>query len=458
MTPVSTLCRDCLAVGTAPTRPARCSACGSPRLLAHAELTTLAIAHIDCDAFYASVEKRDDPSLRDRPVIVGGGRRGVVSAACYVARIYGVRSAMPMFKARQLCPEAVVLPPNMAKYQAVGEQVRRMMLATTPLVEPLSIDEAFLDLGGTEQLHHACPARTLAALALRIESEIGVTVSIGLSYNKFLAKVASDLDKPRGFALIGRGDALAFLKPKPVGLIWGVGRALTQRLAQDGIAAIGQLQTIDERDLVDRYGAMGHRLARFARGVDDRHVEPNAPTKSVSAETTFETDLSDPTELAALLWPLCERVASRLRRADCAAHTVVLKLKSADFRNLTRRHRLEAPSQLAEVLYQVALPMLVREADGRRFRLIGVGGTDLTGAGEADPADLLGPEGRRAAAIERVIDTVRGRLGPDSIRRGRGLDAVGPGPDGAAAASRVSDRRLSRATATPRVPGAPRRR
>ncbi len=421
----STLCRDCAAID--PAAAARCSACGSPRLLAHPELTVLGIAHIDCDAFYASIEKRDNPDLRDQPVIVGGGRRGVVSAACYVARIYGVRSAMPMFQARQLCPEAVVVAPDMEKYQAVGEQVRQMMLAVTPLVEPLSIDEAFLDLAGTDRLHHSSPAETLARLALKIESEIGITVSIGLSYNKFLAKVASDLGKPRGFAVIGRGEAVAFLRAKPVSLIWGVGRSLAQRLAEDGIATIGQLHEIDERDLVARYGAIGRRLARLARGADDRRVEPNAPTKSVSAETTLDLDLSDAGRLAMVMWPLCERVAARLRQADCGARTVVLKLKSADFRIVTRRHRLEAPTQLAEVLYQAALPMLARETDGRRFRLIGVGGTDLTEARDADPRDLLDPAGRRMAAIERVIETVRGRLGADSIRKGRGLVAPPPG-------------------------------
>jgi DNA polymerase IV len=423
---LSTLCRDCSVAGEATTRPARCLACGSPRLIAHPELAALGIAHIDCDAFYASVEKRDNPSLRDQPVIIGGGHRGVAMTACYIARIYGVRSAMPMFKARQLCPQAVVIPPDMAKYQAVGEQVRRLMLATTPLIEPLSIDEAFLDLTGTERLHHSSPARTLALLARRIESEIGVTVSIGLSYNKFLAKVASDLDKPRGFAVIGRDEARTFLAAKPVRLIWGVGPALAERLAQDGVATIGQLQGESERDLVRRYGAIGHRLASFAHGEDDRTVEPDAPLKSVSVETTFDSDLSDAGALADTLWPLCERVAARLRQGDIAAHTVVLKLKTAEFRIVTRRHRLPAPTQLAEVLYRAALPMLTGEADGRRFRLIGVGGIDLTDAGDADPADLLDPEGRRLAQLERVVETVRDRMGPDAIRKGRGL-ATRPG-------------------------------
>jgi DNA polymerase-4 len=418
---LSILCRDCAALEERAARPERCRGCGSPRLVTHTELTTLGIAHLDCDAFYASVEKRDNPSLRDQPVLVGGSHRGVVMAACYIARISGVRSAMPMFKARQLCPQAVIVAPDMAKYQAVGEQVRRLMLATTPLVEPLSIDEAFLDLTGTERLHGRCPARTLALLARRIETEIGVTVSIGLSYNKFLAKVASDLDKPRGFAVIGRNEAKAFLAAKPVGLIWGVGRALGARLAQDGIATIGQLQGIPDRDLVRRYGAIGHRLACFARGEDDRQVDPDAPLKSVSAETTFDSDLSDAGALADTLWPLCERAAARLRHSEVAARTVVLKLKTADFRIITRRHRLPAPTQLAEVLYRAALPLLTAEADGRRFRLIGIGGIDLVDGKDADPRDLLDPAGRRLAEIEQVVESVRGRLGSDAIRKGRGL-------------------------------------
>jgi DNA polymerase IV len=421
MSAATLLCRECGAIAEASRKPDRCPGCGSPRLIGHVELTSLAIAHLDCDAFYASVEKRDNPDLRNRPVVVGGGERGVVMAACYIARIYGVRSAMPMFRARKLCPEAVVVPPDMDKYQTVGEQVRQLMWATTPLVEPLSIDEAFLDLGGTERLHHGCPARTLALLAQRIEREIGITVSIGLSYNKFLAKVASDLDKPRGFAVIGRAEATAFLHPRPVGLIWGVGRVLQNRLAQDGISTIGQLQSVAERDLVARYGSIGQRLARFARGEDDRHVDPDGPTKSVSAETTFNADLSAPGELAAVLWPLCERVAARLRDASLAGRTAVLKLKTADFHIITRRHRLPVPTQMAELLYRTAQPLLEREADGRRFRLIGIGAADLCDASEADPADLLDAEARQVVDIERAVEAIRGRLGPDSIQLGRGF-------------------------------------
>ena len=417
---MSTLCRACFHAGEGPPE-ARCPACGGHLLVSHAELHALAIAHIDCDAFYATIEKRDRPELRDKPVIVGGGRRGVVSAACYVARVYGVHSAMPMFKAMKLCPEAVVLRPDMAKYQAVGRQVRALMLETTPLVEPLSIDEAFLDLSGTTRLHGGSAATTLARLARRIEAELGLTVSIGLSYSKFLAKIASDLDKPRGFAVIGRAEAEDFLIDKPVGIIWGVGKALKRALARDGIRTIRDLRRHEEIELMARYGAMGKRLYRFARGRDARRVEPNAPAKSISGETTFERDMDRAEDLSAAIWPLCETVARRLKRAGLAGRTVTLKLKTQDFRLLTRSRRLADPTCLAEVLYRAVVPLIEREADGRRFRLIGVGASDLADGALADPPDLVDPERARQAKVEQAIDSVRAKLGSDAIRKGRGL-------------------------------------
>ncbi len=383
------LCRDCAGLTETPPPGGRCAQCGSPRLVAHAELTQLSLAHIDCDAFYASVEKRDRPELLDRPVIVGGGTRGVVLACCYVARLFGVRSAMPMFKALKACPDAVVIRPDMAKYRAVGREVRELMLSTTPRVQPLSIDEAFLDLAGTESVHGGPPARTLALLARRIEREIGVTASIGLSYNKFLAKIASDLDKPRGFAILGRGEALDFLAGKSVGLIWGVGAALQQRLAGDGITTIAELRQRSERELILRYGAIGRRLARFARGEDDRAVDPDAPTKSVSVETTFARDIAAYEALAAQLEPLCASLAGRLARAGFAAAGVTLKLKTADFRVLSRSRRLADPTQRAETLYRAALPLLRAAADGTLFRLIGIGADRLAEPALADPPDLF---------------------------------------------------------------------
>ncbi len=384
-----TLCRDCGALEPTRATSGRCAGCGSPRLLSHDELASLSLAHLDCDAFYASVEKHERPELRDRPVIVGGGTRGVVLACCYVARLSGVRSAMPMFRALKACPDAVVIPPDMTKYRAIGRRVRELMLATTPLVQPLSIDEAFLDLAGTERVHGGPPARTLALLARRIERENGITVSIGLSYNKFLAKIASDLDKPRGFAVLGRGEAFDFLAPKSVGLIWGVGAALQQKLARDGITTIGELRQRDERELRQRYGVIGRRLARFARGEDDRSVDPDAPMKSVSAETTFERDLAAYEALAAELWPLAEQLARRLERAGRAAAGIALKLKTSDFQVLTRSRRLVDPTQRAETLYAAALPLLRAAADGTQFRLIGIGADRLAEAALADPPDLF---------------------------------------------------------------------
>jgi DNA polymerase-4 len=412
------LCRDCLARADRP----RCPACGSARVVRHAELFDLSIAHIDCDAFYASIEKRDDPFLRDKPVIVGGGTRGVVSAACYIARTYGVRSAMPMFKALRACPDAVVVRPDMDKYAVVGRQVRAIFLAYTPAVEPLSLDEAFLDLSGTEVLHRQPPAMTLATIIRRIEQEIGVTASVGLSYNKFLAKVCSDLDKPRGFAVLGRAEAVDFLARQPVGVIWGAGKALQARLAADGIRTCAQLQQRDEVDLMKRYGVIGRRLYRFARGEDDRRVSPDRGMKSVSAETTFEHDIADPEALRRVLWRLSEKVSRRLKASGLAGGTVVLKLKTADFRLRTRNHKLGQPTQLADVLYRHGTALLNREADGTRFRLLGIGVAGIEGADGAEAgADLADPAQARRAVAERAMDALRDRFGRDAIGKGRGL-------------------------------------
>lgn len=423
MSAAPALCRDCLAWSRIGTVGARCPSCGAHRLVVHPELDRLSIAHIDCDAFYASVEKRDDPSLLDKPVIVGGGRRGVVSAACYVARIHGVHSAMPMFKALKACPNAVVIKPDMRKYAAVGAEIRDLMRTVTPLVEPLSIDEAFLDLTGTERLHKAPPAEVLARLVQRIETEIGVTASIGLSYNKFLAKVASDMDKPRGFFAIGREEVMRFLAPQPVSLVWGVGKALHRSLAADGLHTVGDLQRHDERELMRRYGSIGQRLARFSRGIDSRRVEPGSVVKSVSAETTFDRDIADPEALRPYLWRLSEDVSVRLKRKAIAGETVSLKLKTAEFRQFTRQQHLQSPTQLADRIYRTADALLAAAADGRRFRLIGVGVSGLSGEAFADPPDLADPGLDRRRRVEAAIDAVREKLGADAIAKGRSLGA-----------------------------------
>lgn len=396
----------------------RCHVCGAPRLVRHSELLTLSIAHIDCDAFYAAIEKRDDPSLADKPVIVGGAKRGVVSTACYVARVSGVRSAMPMFKALKLCPDAVVIKPNMEKYVAVGREVRALMLDLTPLVEPMSIDEAFLDLTGTEAVHRMPPAGALIRFARRVESEIGITVSVGLSHNKFLAKIASDMRKPRGFSVIGLAETIDFLRPKPVSLIFGVGAAMQKRLARDGISVIGDLQRMPENDLARAYGSMGLRLARLSRGLDDRRVSPERETKSVSSETTFEDDISDASELTRVLWRLCETVSRRLKKADLSGRTITLKLKTANFRTLTRSHTLPGPTQLADRIFEHGKRLLEAAADGTAFRLIGIGVSEF---GDADPGaydDLIDRTPTRRAAAERAVDTVRDKFGRDAVQRG----------------------------------------
>ena len=355
-------------------------------------------------------------------MLVGGRRRGVVMAACYVARRYGVRSAMPMFKALRACPEAVVIPPDMAKYGRVGREIRAMMRDVTPLVEPISIDEAFLDLAGTERLHGGSAARTMAALAAEIESRHGIPVSVGLSYNKFLAKLASGLDKPRGFRIIGRAEAVSVLAGLPVERIWGVGKVMQKRLARDGLTAIGQLQAIPEAELARRYGELGQRLAKLSRGVDARAVDPETGRKSVSSETTFDTDISDPERLERILWRRAEAVSASLKREGIGGRTVTLKLKTAKFAIRTRSRTLSHPTQMADAIHATARHLLLREAVGERFRLLGVGVSDLASADVCDPFDLADPDLMRRKKIENVVDDLRERFGGDAIAKGRTLD------------------------------------
>jgi DNA polymerase-4 len=414
---IAGFCRDCLAdAGAGP----RCTACKSPRLIRHAEIDTLAIAHIDCDAFYATIEKRDDPSIRDKPVVVGGGKRGVVAACCYVARTYGIRSAMPMFEALSRCPDVVVIKPQMSKYVEVGRAVRRAMFDLTPQVEPLSIDEAFLDLSGTQRLHGLSASKLLARFALKVERELGITISVGLSGNKFLAKIASDLDKPRGFAVLSPAEAPAFLAPKPVGFIYGVGAVSAGKLASDGFRTIGDLQNADEHELMRRYGVEGRRLARLCRGIDDRAVDPVRDTKSVSAETTFNSDISQFRPLEQNLWELTERVSSRLKKAGLSGSTVTLKLKSADFKTRTRARSLPQPTQLANVIFAAGRDMLQNEVGATRYRLIGIGVSNLVETQGEELADMLN---RRGAQAEHAIDKLRAKFGNDAVVRGLTIDA-----------------------------------
>jgi DNA polymerase-4 len=421
---MSALCRDCCAAWTPPedAAPQRCPSCGGPRLIAHPELHDLAIAHLDCDAFYAAVEKRDDPSLRDRPVIVGGGRRGVVTTACYIARLSGVRSAMPMFEALRLCPQATVVKPRMAVYVAESRRIRALLDALTPLVEPLSLDEAFLDLSGTARLHRASPATLMARLQARIEAELGLTVSVGLSHNKFLAKVATELGKPRGFRAIGRAETLDFLAPRPLALIPGVGPRAVEELAREGLRTFADLRGRERKALIARFGAFGDRLWRLARGDDDRPVAADRPQKSVSNETTLAEDAGSLDALEPVLWRLAEQVSGRLKAGGLAGRVVTLKLKRADHVLLTRRQTLPAPAQMADSLYGATRPMLQREMVRGPFRLVGLGVSALSRAGEgAAEIDLLDPNQARRHAAERTADAIRKRFGPDAIALGRGL-------------------------------------
>lgn len=414
------LCRDCLS--TFDTGPTRCPRCGRGRVLAHAELFSLSIAHLDCDSFYASVEKRDNPELASRPLIVGGGTRGVVSTCCYIARISGVRSAMPMFQALKLCPDAVVVPPRMAHYAEVSRAIRAKMAALTPLIEPLSLDEAFLDLTGTARLHHAPPALQLARLLREIEAEIGVTASVGLSHNKFLAKIASDLDKPRGFSVIGRGETGDFLHDKPVSILWGVGEATRATLGRAGLRTLADILRAGLRRLVERLGPSGERLWQLAHGEDSRRVTPDAPVKSVSNETTFDADIADRPALERHLWICCEKTADRMKAKGLQGRTAVLKLRRADFTLLTRQQRLEEPSQLADTLFRVAHGLLSALPEAGPFRLIGAGYGDLCPADGRDPVgDLLDPQAGARAGAERAMDVIRAKFGKNAITRGRGL-------------------------------------
>lgn len=412
------LCRDC--DHRAETPLAACPACGSRRTVAHPELFALTVAHVDCDAFYASIEKRDRPELLTRPVIVGGGRRGVVAAACYVARTRGVRSAMPMFKALAACPDAVVIKPDMAKYAAAAREVRALMEALTPLVQPLSIDEAVLDLAGTEALHRAPPAVVLARFAREVERQVGITVSIGLAHNRLLAKLAAERDKPRGFAVLG-AEAAAWLADQPVTLLPGVGPALAKRLNAAGFARLGQLAALDMREAARRFGEEGPGLVARARGEDGRRVSPEREAKSISAETTFDADLRTVADLEAPLWRMCEKLARRLREKGLAAGGVVLKLKTAEFELRSRHVRLARPTRLPETLFRAAQPLLAREATGSAFRLIGIGAQPLVPGVEADQPDLADPDSVRRAAKWEAVEALRTRFGAAAVVSGRGL-------------------------------------
>jgi DNA polymerase-4 len=420
--PIRAICRDCLWSGER--RIDRCPSCDSRRIVGHDQLADLTIAHLDCDAFYASVEKRDRPELRDRPVIVGGGRRGVVSTCCYVARQYGVHSAMPMFKALKACPEAVVIRPDFSKYVAESQRIFAAIGKLTPLVQTLSLDEAWIDLSGTVRLNGGSPAFQLVRLQKQIETETGLTVSIGLAPNRFLAKIASELDKPRGFSVIGT-EAPSLLAPKPVTILPGVGPVFSKTLRSDGYATIADLAAADPRDLIKRYGESGLRLHDLAHGRDARAVSPDHERKGMSAETTFNADLTRAADLEAELWPLCEKLASKARRDGVASRVIVLKLRRTDFRIVTRRTSLAEPVQTARALFAAGRALLAPEL-GRPYRLIGIGMGEVVDALDTPSALFESPEAR-TLKTETAIDTLRSKFGRDAVVAGRALTPPGPG-------------------------------
>ena len=421
---VTVLCRDCYS-SMNNEAASHCYFCQSPRLIKHPELGHLAIAHVDCDAFYASVEKRDKPELRDTPVLIGGSRRGVVAAACYIARTYGIKSAMPMYKALKKCPDAVVIPPNMKKYAAISKAVKAMMLQTTPLVQSISIDEAYLDLSGTNRLHQGVPAFTMARLANDVQKKLGITVSIGLSYNKFLAKLASDMDKPNGFSVIGEQNIKKFLANYPIQAISGVGRRLETKLKNDGIYTIFDLQRCSIQELQKRYGSIGARLFNFSNGIDSRVITPNPPAKSVSKEVTFSYDKSGLEQLKPVLWRLCDQLSSSLKSKNKFGKTITLKLKTSKFRTITRSKTIKAPTQLADVIYRVAFELLIPNSRGT-YRLMGVGLSTLSDNIGSVETDFLDDHDIKQEKLEKTIDQIREKVGANAIGKGRGFNLEQP--------------------------------
>lgn len=416
---IPSFCRDCSLDFRGNGNNEKCQNCGSPRIVSHLEINVLNIAHIDCDAFYASIEKRDNPELNSKPLIIGGGKRGVVSTCCYIARTFGVRSAMPMFKANKLCPHAIVLPPNMKKYSAVSKEIRLIFDELTPSVEPISIDEAFIDLSGTQKLHGMYPALTLNKVAQKIENEIGITVSIGLSYNKFLAKLASDLNKPNGFSIIGQQEAKTFLSKQPISKIWGVGKVLNTKMKRAGITQISQLQKMELKKLIKDYGSMGERLYFFSRGDDSRTIKREHKVKSISNETTLEKDDGNYEYLKKLLWSLCEKVSRRLKDQHLSAKTIGLKLKTSNFRTVTRSVSIDSPTQMAEILYQHGRRLLKKECNGLEYRLIGISTSNFFDEKFSDIPDMLDPTKETKVKTEKAIDKIREKFGNDIINKGR---------------------------------------
>ena len=416
---IVSVCRECFK--TFIIKKEFCDKCYSVNIISNDEIEDLNIAHVDCDAFYASIEKRDNPNYKNNPLIIGGGKRGVVATACYIARTKGVKSAMPMFKALKLCPEAIIIRPNMQKYKIASYKINKLMKEMTPLVEPLSLDEAFLDLSGTSRLHKKIPAVLLAELSKKIIKEVGISVSIGLSYNKFLAKICSDIDKPRGFSIINKKEAPNYLQNKPVELLWGVGKTLKNKLNNDGIKTIGQIKEMKLNEVITKYGAIGSHIYKLSNAEDDRVIKPFRKVKSISHETTFEKDTNDEVFLKKTLWDLCEKVSNRSKNKGLGGNTINLKIKTKNFKLISRSITIDEPTQIAEIIFQAAKLLLLREINTNKFRLLGVGLSNLKEAEICDLYDLINIDSNKDKKIEFAMDSIRSRFGINLIKKGRSI-------------------------------------
>ena len=375
------------------------------------------ILHVDLDAFYASVEVLENPALAGKPVLVGGtGPRGVVAAASYEARRFGCHSAMPMGRARRLCPQAIVLPPRFDLYGAKSKAVHEIFAAFTPIIEPIALDEAFLDVTGALRLL-GTGAEIGAAIRARVKAETGLTASVGVAPNKLLAKLASDDAKPDGMLVVEPGTELAFLHPHPVGRLWGVGPATLARLERFGVETIGDLAALPEASLIDTLGkAHGHHLHELACGRDDRPVEPDRETKSIGQEETFPRDVSDREALAREVRRMGERVGERLRSHGLSGRTVTLKVRFPDFRTITRSTTVPEPVAVSAEITRLALGLLEKVDVAGGLRLLGVTVSNLAAAGIHQPS-LFGEEdaAETAAPIQSVVDAVRARFGADAL-------------------------------------------
>lgn len=384
-----------------------------------------AIAHIDMDAFYASVERLDDPALEGKPVIVGGSsQRGVVSAASYEARRYGIHSAMPIFQAKRLCPHGVFLPVRMQRYVEVSRVVMGCLGEFSPLVEQVSVDEAYVDLTGTDRIFGP-PEDTARTIKRRIHDATALTCSVGLSTSKLLAKIASDMDKPDGLTIIPPDRVLSFLRELPIGKVPGIGEKSEEELTKLGVSLIGDLRRFEREFLVERFGRFGERLIRISRGEVDSPVVPYTAPKSISGEVTLEEDTDDPAVIKRILLAQSDRVARRLRKEGFRGRTVTMKLKRDDFTSITRSSTLERPVHLADAIYREAAKLLDGERLKRRVRLVGIGVGKLEPADESGQLPLFDGRGAREEKMERAeraMDEITDRFGHGAVKRGSQLE------------------------------------